>query len=124
MAEPTSAPQESYSELTSYQKFLQQEGIPVVTGFYVEDLKTVAVQPWGRKGAKGTYINLEGTGGTNDSYICKIAPGKSTAPQRHFYEELIWVVSGRGATTIWLDETRKQTFEWGPGSLFSPPLNV
>src|SRR3990172_4058250 len=37
---------------------------------------------------------------------------------------MISVVAGRGATSVWLDENRKQTFEWGPGSLFSPPINV
>ena len=124
MQEPVKATEGSFSPLSSYQKWLQQEGLPVITGYYIEDLKTVEVQPWARKEARGTYINLEGTGGTNDAYVCEIGPGKATAPQRHLFEELIFVVSGRGATSIWLDEQHKQTFEWGPGSLFSPPLNV
>ena len=34
------------------------------------------------------------------------------------------VVGGRGATTIWRDGSKKQTFEWGEGALFSPPLNT
>ena len=40
------------------------------------------------------------------------------------FEALIYVVSGHGATTIWQLDGKKQTFEWGEGSLFSPPLNA
>jgi hypothetical protein len=40
------------------------------------------------------------------------------------YEEQIFVLEGHGSTSIWNDGTKKVTFEWGPGSLFSPPLNT
>ena len=40
------------------------------------------------------------------------------------FEALIYVVSGRGATTVWQEGGKKQTFEWGEGALFSPPLNA
>jgi hypothetical protein len=39
------------------------------------------------------------------------------------YELTIYVVSGRGATSIWQDEKKKSSFEWQAGSLFSIPLN-
>jgi hypothetical protein len=34
------------------------------------------------------------------------------------------VLSGRGATSLWVDEKNKRTFEWHEGSLFSVPLNA
>jgi gentisate 1,2-dioxygenase len=37
---------------------------------------------------------------------------------------LIFVLKGRGATTIWNDKGVKQTFEWQDGSLFALPLNA
>jgi oxalate decarboxylase/phosphoglucose isomerase-like protein (cupin superfamily) len=84
----------------------------------------VPLKPWPRKNGKGAFINLEGTGQTDDAYVCEIPPGKSSEPEKYLFEELIYVLSGRGATTIWTDGGAKQTFEWQEGSLFSPPLNT
>src|SRR3990172_1171189 len=112
------------SDKTSYEEWVETEGIPIVKGFYVEDVRTVSVEPWARKGVLGCYINLEGTCGTNDAYVCEIPPGSRTKPLRQMFEELIFVVSGRGATTVWQEGGSKRTFEWQAGSLFSPPLNA
>jgi quercetin dioxygenase-like cupin family protein len=109
---------------TTYQKWLEGEGIPVLRDFYIADIRDVAVYPWERKGGLGVYLNLIGTGDVNDAYVCEIAPGKSLKPERVVFEELIYVVRGRGATSIWGSDGRKQTFEWQAGSLFSPPLNT
>jgi gentisate 1,2-dioxygenase len=69
-------------------------------------------------------LNLIGTGEVNDAYVCEIPPGKALTPERSVFEELIYVVSGRGATSIGWADGKKQTFEWQAGSLFSPPLNT
>ena len=82
------------------------------------------LSPWPRVGGRGVYLNLDGSEGVNNCYICEIAPGKSLEPQKHMFEALIYVASGHGATTIWQADGKKQTFEWGEGSLFSPPLNA
>jgi len=112
------------SDRTTYEEWVETEGIPVLKGFFVEDVRTVPVEPWARRGGLGCYINLEGTGGTLDAYVCEIPPGSQTTPQRHLFEELIFVLSGRGATTVWQEGGPKRTFEWQAGSLFSPPLNA
>ncbi len=109
---------------TPYQKWVESHGIPVIRDFYIEDLRKVELAPWAWKGASGAYLNLIGTGDVNDGYLCEMAPGKSTVPQRMIFEEMIYVVEGHGATSVWNDEKRKITFEWQAGSLFSPPLNT
>ncbi|MFN0070742.1 MAG: cupin domain-containing protein [Chloroflexota bacterium] len=115
------------AELTTrdyYEEWQRREGAPSVTGFYIDDLKTLELGVWERKGGKGAFLNLEGTGGVNDAHIVEIAPGGSSQPERHMYEEMVYVLAGRGSTSVWYDEDKKQTFEWGTGSLFSIPLNA
>jgi len=109
---------------TTYQLFLEREGVPAIRAFHIEDIREVELHPWERMGARGVYLNLEGTEGVNDCYICEIPPKTSLRPQKHLFEELIFVVSGQGATTVWRDGAKKQTFEWAEGALFSPPLNT
>ena len=109
---------------TTYQLFLEREALPVIRAFHIEDIREVELHPWARMGGYGVYLNLEGTEGVNDCYICEVPPGKSLEPQKHMFEEMIFVVDGRGATTVWRDGGKKQTFEWGEGALFSPPLNT
>ncbi|MBI4528254.1 MAG: cupin domain-containing protein [Deltaproteobacteria bacterium] len=109
---------------SSYRKWLELEGIPLIEGFFMEDLKKVPLQPWGRKGGLAARICLEGAGETNDAYVCEIAPGQGLKPQKHFFEELIYVISGKGATTVWNQGGPKRTFEWQEGALFSAPLNA
>lgn len=125
MAAPTvEAPLELLPQVKPYDEFLSQEGVPVYTGFAIEDVKTLEVGPWARKGGRGAYINLDGNGGTNDCYVVEIPGGGSLAPAHQMFEELIWVVEGSGATQVWYDEKKKVSFEWNTGSLFSIPLNA
>jgi oxalate decarboxylase/phosphoglucose isomerase-like protein (cupin superfamily) len=107
-----------------YRDWQREEGLPVITGLYVQDLKDIELGPWKRRGGAGAFINLLGAGDVDDAYVCEIAPGKSLRPERHLFEELIFVLKGRGATTVWADNGREQTFEWQEGSLFSVPLNA
>src|SRR5579885_2716544 len=122
----TEAPEvtEVIERVNTYAAYQRQEGIPVYRGFAIEDLTTLELAPWARRGGLGAFINLDGTGGTNDAYVCEIPPGGSLAPQRQLYEEMIYVLAGNGATQVWYDERHKVTFEWQAGSLFAIQLNA
>jgi oxalate decarboxylase/phosphoglucose isomerase-like protein (cupin superfamily) len=109
---------------TTYEVFLEREGIPAVPGFHVEDINALQLFPWPRMGGNGVYLNLYGSEGVNDCYVLEIPPRKAAEPQKHMFEQLIYVVSGSGATSVWQESGKKQTFEWSEGALFSTPLNV
>ena len=76
---------------------------------------TLELGPWARKGGKGAYINLAYQY-EDDAYIVEIPPGGQLNPEHHMFEALIFVLTGRGATTVWGKDTPKRTVEWKPGS--------
>ena len=107
----------------SYLEWLKGEGIPTIEDFGV-DLFKVDTRPWARFGVNGAAVHLKGRGDFVSMFVLDIAAGAATSPQRHLYEEVLYVLSGRGSTTIEAADGRKHTFEWGPKSLFAIPLNT
>jgi len=103
---------------TPYEQFLEKENIPVVHGYFIEDVMAVEVKPWRRMGALGCYLNL-GDQQETDAYVCEIPPASQTRVQRHLFETLVYVAGGRGATTLWHEESTKQSFEWSAGAIFA-----
>ena len=67
------------------------------------NLHTVELKPWPRRGGKGVFLNHDASRTSNDCYVCEIPPGKQLAPQRQLYEEMIYVLDGRGSTAVWND---------------------
>jgi uncharacterized RmlC-like cupin family protein len=57
-------------------------------------------------------------------FLFDLAPGKATAPQKHVYEEVIYVLEGAGNTQLELPNGERRSFEWGATSLFAIPLNT
>lgn len=108
----------------TYDSWQKSQKIPINKQFYIEDLKDMEVAPWDLTGTLGAFINLEGTGGSNDAYVCEIPPGGQSKPIRHLYEEMVYIVDGHGATSVWQKDGKKHSFEWHPGSLFAIPLNA
>ena len=106
-----------------HRDFMEAEGIPIVEDFGI-DLLTVEVRPWARLEAKGAYALVKGRGDFLDTYVLEIPPGSETAPQRHLFEEVIYVLDGHGSTTIELPDGASRSFEWGTKSLFALPLNA
>src|SRR5487761_730959 len=121
--EPT-GPLEDFVIEDPYEAWQQREGGRVIRDFAFEDLNAIELTPWARKGGKGAIINIPNDHLPSDAHLVEIAPGGRSEPERHLYEETVYVLAGRGATSVWIDERHKQTFEWQPGSLFSIPLNA
>jgi mannose-6-phosphate isomerase-like protein (cupin superfamily) len=110
---------------TSYEEWIKAEGIPTVEAYGVEDVTALARAPWARTGGSGAFIQLRGMEGFTGMYVGEIPPGEALNPERHLYEELIYILEGHGATEVWSGENGKGKvhFEWQKGSLFAVPLN-
>jgi quercetin dioxygenase-like cupin family protein len=111
---------------TTYEDWMQGEGIPIIQAWGVEDVRQVERKPWARTGGRGAFIYLHGMkeAGVSGMVVMEIPPGGALNPERHLYEEIIYILKGQGATEIWQEGQPKRSFEWGEGSLFSPPLNT
>jgi len=108
-----------------YYDWQEREGIRAITGLHIPDLNEVPLDPWKRTGGLGAFINL-GTkrGYKRAAYLSEIPAGGALQPQRHCFEEVVYVVSGRGATTVWQEGQSKQLIEWSEGSLLAIPINA
>ncbi|WP_345250815.1 cupin domain-containing protein [Pigmentiphaga soli] len=106
-----------------YLEWIEREGAAVFEDFGC-NMFEVETKPWPRFGMDGVAVHLKGRGDFMSIFVMDLKPGKSSTPVRHLYEETIYVLAGRGSTTIEAADGRKYSFEWGPGSLFAIPLNA
>lgn len=109
---------------TAYERWMEREGIPIIEGYGVQDIRQLSLGRWRRFGCKGAYIQLKGLEGITGMYVGEIPPGAEVEPEKHLYEEVLIVVSGKGKTEIQQQGRPAQVIEWQEGSLFSPPLNA
>lgn len=109
-----------------HEEWLEKEGIPVYRATAgVEDITELPRKPWARVGGRGTFIQLDGTKQAGKLvYVAEIPGGGALEPERHLYDELLYILRGRGLTELWHQGGSKRTFEWGEGSLFATPLNA
>ena len=119
-----SGPMDEYVVEDAYKTWQKKEGVRVIEDFAFDNLSTLELSPWERKGGAGAIINIPNSQMPNDAQIVEIVPGGVSEPEHHMYEEMVYILNGRGATSVWLDEKHKQTFEWHEGSLFAIPLNA
>lgn len=114
---------------SAYQQWIAQEGIPILHGHGITDVMNLELRPWGRLGGRGAYIDLMGMEGITGMYLAEIPPGGALEPEKHLYDETIYILSGRGSTKVWnggrdRPDGTPTVFEWQAGSLFAPPINT
>jgi oxalate decarboxylase/phosphoglucose isomerase-like protein (cupin superfamily) len=107
-----------------YERWMEKEAVPILGGFGVTDVRQLPLRPWKRLGCEGAYLQLRGLDGITGLYVGKIAPDSMTEPEKHLYEEVIYVIQGQGVAEIQQRDRVPQSFTWQAGSLFSPPLNA
>jgi quercetin dioxygenase-like cupin family protein len=105
-----------------YGEWLQKSGVPQIDGYSILDASTQELKPWPDIGGRGLYCHFSGNVHM-DAVIMEIPPGKALNPGKHMYEQLIYVLGGRGYTRV-EQGGKYNNVRWGEGSLFAPPLNA
>lgn len=108
--------------IDSYRQWAKAQEVPLAEGFAI-DLRSTPVGPWDLFEANGSIINVKGRGDFLDMWLLEIPPGSKTKRQRHLFETVAYVISGRGSAQIAKGEDAR-SFEWGPKSMFAIPLNT
>jgi mannose-6-phosphate isomerase-like protein (cupin superfamily) len=109
---------------TPYTRWVAEEGLDIISGHYVRDLRALELRPWASRGGRGVFINHDASRTSNDCYVVEVPAGGQLVPQRQLFEEMVLILEGRGATRVWNEAGRQVEFEWQAGSLFAIPLNA
>jgi oxalate decarboxylase/phosphoglucose isomerase-like protein (cupin superfamily) len=113
-----------WSKHYTYDEWMEAQGIPIYRGYYIEDLRTLKLGWWEERQCNSAFIQLVGQEGVTSARVTEIPPGKTLPPLKFALDEIVYVVEGRGLTTIWAGEKRpKKTFEWQKHSMFLAPHN-
>src|SRR3954467_1348807 len=75
-----------------YLEWAKAEGVPIVEDFGV-DLWRVETGPWARMGVPAAFVHLKGRGDFMSIFVIDLPPGGKAAPQKHLYEEVVYVLS-------------------------------
>lgn len=111
--------------IDSYLDWAARQQIPVIENDAV-DLGTVTTAPWRRLGGgcRAALLHLRGRGDFMALALIEIPPGASTDVLRHLFDEVFYVLSGRGHARIETGKGQPRAFDFGPRALFAPPLNA
>ncbi|MGZ8494729.1 MAG: cupin domain-containing protein [Candidatus Binatia bacterium] len=124
MSKAMQAERRMWSKFYSYDEWMEAQGIPIYRGYYIEDLRTLELKWWDARECNSAFIQLVGQEGVTSARVTEIPPGKSLPPLKFALDEIVYVVEGRGLSTIWAGEKRpKKTFEWQKHSMFLLPHN-
>ncbi len=109
------------NRVSPYQQWMQEQGIPIHRGFYHPDLREVEVAPWSARECNACFLELVGSENVAEARVTQIAPGQTLPPLKFALDEAVYVLDGRGTTTVWIENGPRKTFEWQKHSLFMLP---
>lgn len=113
-----------FSKGFAYDRWVDSLGLPLHTGFFIEDLRTVPLAPWEERECSAAFIQLSGQEGVSEARVSEIPPGATLPPLKMGVDEAVYVVDGQGLSTVWAEEGGpRTTFEWQTRSLFLIPRN-
>ena len=108
----------------TYDQWMQSVGIPVHKGYFIPNLNSLELAWWEDRGCQAAFIQLMGQEGIIEARVSEIPPGESLPPFKLAVDEVVYVLSGRGLTSVWgSNESRRRTVEWQAHSLFLLPRN-
>jgi quercetin dioxygenase-like cupin family protein len=107
-------------DISPHYTWAKSLGLPIHRGYFIEDGRTAELGWWEERQCYAAFVMLSGQEGTGEMRITEIPAGEKLPPLKFALDELVYVLSGRGFTTVWEGSTEK-TFEWHERSMFLLP---
>lgn len=104
-----------------YNRWLEAQHVPVYHEYFIEDLRKVELGPWEERECNAAIVVLAGQEGVTEARLTEIPPGESLPAFKFTLDEMIYVLEGRGLTSVWAEGKPVKTFEWQKHSLFVIP---
>jgi oxalate decarboxylase/phosphoglucose isomerase-like protein (cupin superfamily) len=101
----------------THDRWIDSLGLPIHSGYFIEDLRQIPLGRWEARGCDAAFIQLEGQQGITETRVSEIPAREVLPPVRLAFDEVVYVVQGRGATTIWDSSGARKSFEWGANSM-------
>ena len=95
-----------------YERWKEIQGIPTIRGYFVKDLRESSSRRGRLVAGRDSSSTSRGPAGSTTRTSTSWLPRSRRYPSRHIYEDSVFILTGQGATTVWIDENKKQTFEW------------
>jgi hypothetical protein len=109
---------------SAYRVWMKSTGLPIHRGYFIGDLRTLELGYWEERGCNAAFLELAGQEGVVEARVTEIEPGKTLPPFTFSLDEAVYVVQGRGLTTVWQgDRPTAKSFEWQKHSMFLLPHN-
>ena len=105
-----------------YRRWMASVGIPIHKGYFIDDLTKLELGWWEERGCNAAFLELAGSEGISETRLTEIPPGATLPPLKFALDEVVYVVQGRGFSSIWgSDGSSKKSFEWQKNSMFLVP---
>jgi mannose-6-phosphate isomerase-like protein (cupin superfamily) len=120
----TAAPDQPLSatadtEMTQREEWNQKH--PPTEAAIVRDLKTTELISRPYRGTKARFYRLGGAIRLQP-HLSELPPGAASVKHRHTTEAVLYIVSGRGHTTVGYDDQPEERIDWSEGDLLGIPL--
>ena len=93
-------------------------------GLWLSIAREVETAEWPRVGTARAALHLYGRGDFCNMLLYELGPDNRRCPQRHLFEEVIYVVEGGGSTQLELPTGERRSFGMGSHESFAIPLNA
>ena len=90
--------------LTTY--LSKPKAYPIHRDIGVHKVQDLPLKPWKRLGGRASRFSCLGTEGMYGLYVVEVPGAGALNPERHLYEEVFFVVEGRGTTEVWNDKSK------------------